>query len=125
METVILLMSGFLCKHFLVDFVLQTPFQYRNKGTYGHAGGLLHAGLHAVGTCVVLVGCGIPVLSAIVAGVIDGIIHYHIDWAKVNLNAYYGWSSTNSESFWWLLGFDQLLHQLTYVCLITFLLKGA
>ncbi len=44
METVILLMSGFLCTHFLVDFVLQTPFQYRNKGTYGHAGGLLHAG---------------------------------------------------------------------------------
>ena len=37
-------------KHFLFDFVFQTPYQLKNKGTYGHPGGLLHAGLHAAGS---------------------------------------------------------------------------
>lgn len=32
-------------KHFIVDFPLQAfPYQYQNKGTYGHPGGLLHSG---------------------------------------------------------------------------------
>ena len=32
-----------MVKHALADFYLQTPYQYLNKGTYGHPGGLLHA----------------------------------------------------------------------------------
>jgi len=34
-------------KHFFCDFVLQTPYQFLNKGIYGHPGGFIHAGLHA------------------------------------------------------------------------------
>jgi len=37
-------------KHFICDFPLQAnPWMYRNKGTYGHAGGLAHSALHGVG----------------------------------------------------------------------------
>ena len=42
-------------KHFAVDFLLQTRYQWENKGTYLHPGGLLHAGLHGLGTLAVCV----------------------------------------------------------------------
>ncbi len=106
-------------KHFVCDFPLQGPFQYKNKGTYGHPGGLLHAGIHMLGTIAVFAACGFtwtPDILLIV--VIEPLIHYHIDWAKMRLNAHFGWGPTTSERFWWLLGFDQLLHQLTYVWMI-------
>ena len=45
-----------LAKHFICDFVLQTPYQIRNKSIYGHPGGLLHAGIHAAATALVLLG---------------------------------------------------------------------
>ncbi len=35
-----------MVKHAVADFFLQTPYQYCNKGTYGHPGGFLHAGIH-------------------------------------------------------------------------------
>jgi hypothetical protein len=42
-------------KHFICDFPLQAfPWIYRNKGTYGHIGGLTHALLHGIGTFTVL-----------------------------------------------------------------------
>ena len=43
-----------LVKHFVCDFVVQTPYQIMNKGRYGHPGGLLHAGIHAAATGLVL-----------------------------------------------------------------------
>ena len=30
-------------KHFICDYPLQTAYQLRNKGTYGHPGGIIHA----------------------------------------------------------------------------------
>src|SRR5258706_6817236 len=40
----------FEVKHFVCDFMLQTAYQYRNKGIYGHPAGFVHAGLHAAGS---------------------------------------------------------------------------
>lgn len=37
-------------KHFIVDFPLQWEYQWKNKGTYGHPGGIIHAALHGIGT---------------------------------------------------------------------------
>ena len=51
-------------------------------------------------------------------GLIDMFIHYHIDWAKMNLNAKLGWGPTTHEQFWWLLGLDQFLHSLTYIGIV-------
>ncbi len=48
----------------------------------------------------------------------DCLVQYHIDWAKVRLNE--RWRLTPAtEKFWWLLGLDRLLHQLTYLALVT------
>lgn len=111
------LILGLLLKHFVVDFLLQTPFQYLNKGTYGHRGGILHAWLHWIGTFCVLQVCGVPFSMSAVMAFLDFVAHYHIDWAKVKLTKYFELTPTNSEKYWWLLGFDQLLHQLTYIAI--------
>jgi hypothetical protein len=103
-------------KHFLIDFPLQTKFQYSNKGTYGHPGGILHASLHGLGTYICIFWFA-PV-AAIYLALADMFVHYHIDWAKMNLNSKLGWSPTTHEQFWWLLGLDQYLHAVTYVVFV-------
>ena len=116
-QAIVLLLVFFGIKHFLVDFLLQKPYQYQNKGTYGHPGGLIHAGLHGVGTILSLwIFADLPWI--LLMAVFDVIVHYHVDWAKVNINRHFGWTATTHEEFWWLLGFDQLLHWLTYCAII-------
>jgi hypothetical protein len=103
-------------KHFIIDFPLQTKYQWSNKGTYLHPGGLLHSGLHGLATYFVFVSYA-PYASIFLA-LIDFVIHYHIDWAKMNLNQKMGWGPLTHEKFWWLLGLDQYLHALTYLGLV-------
>lgn len=116
------LLVAFLLKHFIVDFLLQRPYQYLNKGKYGHFGGVLHAILHGVGTYLILFTWFMfnPYISSvaemyILLAFVDSFIHYHVDWAKVNICKKYNLAPTNSEVYWWILGLDQLLHYLTYV----------
>ena len=106
-------------KHFICDFPLQaTPWMYRNKGMYMHLGGITHAGIHALGTLLVLT----PFLGtlAIMYAAIDMLVHYHIDWAKMCVGKRYDLQPNNSERFWILLGFDQLLHHITYFVMVYF-----
>ena len=105
-------------KHFVVDFPLQAnPYQYKNKGTYGHAGGILHSGLHGIATFLVL-SFFVPSYIAAWLSIADFTVHYHIDWAKMNLNKKTGWGPLTSEWFWIALGFDQYLHYLTYLAIV-------
>lgn len=108
-------------KHFIIDFPLQGPYQWKNKGTYGHLGGVLHAFLHLTGTFLV-VWYFTSFQMALGLAFLDGIIHYHIDWLKMSLNSRLGWTP-NDPQFWWLLGLDQLAHYLTYVLIIYFILN--
>ena len=122
----------FFLKHFIVDFPLQRwPYQWKNKGTWGHPGGVLHSGLHAVATfgCLMLLATfdvyGTAVapmarmnmlwLIAILLCLLEGFTHYVIDWAKMNINLYMDWHANTTEWFWHLLGLDQLLHYFTYL----------
>lgn len=106
-----------LSKHLLVDFPFQTSFQYLNKGTWLHLGGLLHSSLHGIGTLIILL-CFTNPLLAFALAVLDFVLHYLIDYCKVNINRKLGYSPVNSEQFWWLLGIDQWLHQLTYLAIV-------
>ena len=115
----ILILFLLFTKHFLIDFPAQTPYQWMNKGTYGHPGGLLHAGLHALGTLIVFLAVSASLEGALILALIDGILHYHIDWAKMRINAHYGWKADAHPEFWVLLGIDQYLHALTYLLLVT------
>lgn len=109
----------FQLKHFIFDWLYQPPWQYRNKGTYGHPGGIVHALQHFFPTYLILYFfAGLDMGLAGVLAFTEFLIHYHVDWAKMNLNQKLGWGPTTSEWFWRLTGFDQLLHQLTYVWLV-------
>jgi hypothetical protein len=111
-------------KHFVFDFILQTPYQLRNKGTYGHPGGILHSGLHVAGTLLAfLVITPSPWLGvAIVVG--EFVVHYHIDWAKEQIGRRLR-LKPDSGGFWTALGADQLLHHLTYVAITAILAANA
>ncbi len=106
-----------LTKHFIVDFPMQGPYQYKNKGTLGHPGGILHAGLHAIATAIILYWFAPAALAAALA-IADGVVHYFVDWAKWNVNARWKLKPDNSQHYWWLLGFDQWLHHLTYIAIV-------
>lgn len=105
------LITALIIKHFIIDFPLQTPFQWMNKGKYGHLGGLLHAVLHGFFTMVVFGYFGFE--NSGIYGLIDMFIHYHVDWTKMQFKY-----KPDNKYFWWLLGLDQMLHYLTYVGLV-------
>lgn len=100
-------------KHFIVDFVLQTSKQVAEKGTYGAPGGIEHSGQHAIATFLILFWfLGWPV--AIILGIIDGLLHYHIDWAKMNIGKKYNYTPED-RGYWFLIGLDQFAHSVTYL----------
>lgn len=112
----ILLITAFFLKHFLCDFPLQRwAYMFANKGTYGHPGGILHAAIHGIGTFIILAVFGLP---AIGFALLDALIHYHVDWAKMKIGKVYNLKPDNSEWYWHLLGLDQLIHALTYIMIV-------
>lgn len=112
----ILLITLLVIKHFVCDFVLQTGYMIKEKGTYGALGGIEHALFHAVGTLLVLV-VMMPhqVMLCVFCAGLDGIMHYHIDWVKCYLSQDY---SQSQPQYWWLFGADQMLHYLTYIIIL-------
>ncbi len=110
-------------KHTIADYFLQTSYQVRNKGSYGHPGGLIHAGIHALLTLPVfffLPPSSITLAVAIIAG--EFVVHYHLDWSKEQLTKRYELTQEN-PMFWNLFGLDQLCHLLTYVAIIAILVS--
>ena len=110
-------------KHTIADYFLQTPYQYLNKGTYGHPGGIIHAGFHALLTLpvfLILLPSSIALAIAIIVG--EFVVHYHLDWSKEQLVKRY--MLTHADAwFWHLFGLDQLGHMLTYVAIIAILVS--
>jgi uncharacterized protein DUF3307 len=114
-----------MLKHTAADFFLQTPYQYCNKGTYGHPGGLLHAGIHVALTPLVYLVIA-PVSLLLAAGIALGefAVHYHIDWTKEQVTRRLAYTPQTS-GFWHTLGVDQLLHGLTYLGIVAALVWAA
>lgn len=100
-------------KHWYVDFVNQTNVEVASKGIYGDGPGINHSAKQAIGTllAIVLV-VGTPYIAyAAVLAFVDFVLHYHIDWIKMN----YGNRDIRTPAFWNHLGLDQMAHQLTYI----------
>ncbi len=110
-------------KHFIFDYVLQTPFQFRNKGTYGHVGGVLHSSMQALGTLPAFLILPPGWLLGVIIVIGEFVIHYHVDWSKEQTLRRMKLTTTDAW-YWRIYGLDQLAHQLTYV-LIAGLLAGA
>ena len=111
-------------KNLVFDFIYQPPYMYENKGTFGHMGGIAHAGLHSIASIAVLAAAlvlaGAPVNEAVMGGLLllvvaEFVIHYLMDWWKMWWNARQGYRPDNSAKYWHWLGVDQYVHNLTYV----------
>ena len=120
--TILLLMTLLIAKHFIVDFIWQTPYQWQHKHIFGHPGGIIHSGLHLLvsWTSLGLI-FGFFTLSLITAVIIEFILHYFIDWSKMNFTIHFNIKPDN-PIFWHILGFDQMLHYLTYIWMIYYII---
>ena len=107
-------------KHVIADFILQSPYIIENRRIYGHPGGLLHVAIHAVGSLAALAIVGLPGLAAMLILILgEAITHYHIDWSKDNLVASLALTPKDA-GFWYAIGIDQGLHQLTYLAMAAY-----
>lgn len=120
---VLVLVAALQVKHFICDGPLQTRAMVEAKGHYGRLRGLLHAFIHAAGTAVVLAGFGFTASTALLLGLLDFAIHYHVDFTKENVVRKAGWTPSQAQ-FWWALSADQTAHQLTYL-LIAYIALGS
>ena len=103
-------------KHFICDGPLQTKAMVDGKSIYGNHLGLLHAGIHGLGSLAALAWFGLSWKMVFALAAVDMVVHYHIDFTKENIVKSRGWTVAMRE-FWWALSADQFLHQLTYLAL--------
>ncbi|MEL7114315.1 MAG: DUF3307 domain-containing protein [Pseudomonadota bacterium] len=117
MTQALVILLALQIKHLCADYLFQTDYMVAHKGTYRHPGGLLHAGLHAILTAIILGVAGVPM--ALVAGLsaAEFIAHYHIDWGKEQVSRRAA-LTPDKVNFWRAHGIDQMLHQVTYLALV-------
>ncbi|MBG1231283.1 DUF3307 domain-containing protein [Aestuariivirga litoralis] len=109
-----LLLILFQFKHFVADGPLQTKAMVDEKSRYGATLGIVHAGIHGILTIVVVMLVLHGWVWAVVLGLIDFAIHYHVDYVKERLVKYWGFTPADGP-FWWALSADQMMHHLTYI----------
>lgn len=120
LNQLLLVLLLFQIKHLVADFVLQSAYILNNRKVYGHPGGLLHVAIHLAGSLASLLVIGTNSQAVLILLLAEAVIHYHIDWFKDNLVAARSWTPKDAN-FWYLLGFDQFLHQITYLGMIYYL----
>ena len=111
-------------KHFICDGPLQTKAMVDGKSIYGNRLGLLHAGIHGLGTIVALAWFGLDWKLVFALAFADMALHYHIDFTKENIVRIKGWTIAVRE-FWWALAADQFLHHLTYLAIAAIIVSSA
>ena len=81
------LFALFTVKHIVADYILQFSWMIRDKGFYGEIGGIAHSGMHAFLTLFVLLlaNTGLHIILLTLLSILDGVIHYHVDWVKSNI----------------------------------------
>jgi hypothetical protein len=115
---ILLGLAYLLTKHALADYFLQSRYQWHNKGTYGHFGGLVHGALHALLTApvfLIIPGASLDLAALLLAA--EFLVHYHVDWLKEHIVRRRGWTAADA-GFWQAIGIDQLVHGLTYIAIV-------
>ena len=116
-DSIFILLALLFVKHWYIDFINQSSEEVAGKGTYGNAHGLMHSIKHGVATVLIFILFTNDFPYSVIIGLLDFILHYHIDWAKMNINK--RWNYTiDKPQFWAWLGADQLAHSLTYLGLV-------
>jgi len=113
-SSVLILICLLQIKHMFADYFLQTPRMLSGRGEYWHLGRAQHAGVHAIGSAIVLMIVGTPIWLILVLVVAEWVVHFNIDWGKARYSETKGYGPTQA-GYWRANGFDQALHHLTYV----------
>ena len=120
METLFLLLL-LQIKHWYADFVIQTYMQTVKKGVWLNPIGISHSLDHVWCSMVALLAFSflhlIPASVIIVITLLEGIIHYIIDYVTVK----YGCKDNTKPLFWNQFGMDQLAHQLCYLAMTAYI----
>lgn len=117
-DELFVLLSLLFVKHWYIDFVNQSEEEVKGKGIYGNLAGIGHSFKHGLATFIILSFFIQDLFLCMSLGVMDFVIHYHTDWAKMK----FGNRDITTKEFWAQLGLDQLVHSLTYVLIIWMLL---
>jgi hypothetical protein len=121
MEILILLLL-LQIKHCYADFYLQTYMQTVKKGVWMDPIGLSHTVDHIYSSLIVMLGFSLFVsinpISIIFVVAVESIIHYIVDFTKVK----YGCKDNTKPIFWTQFGLDQLVHEMTYLWMVWYLL---
>lgn len=122
LSTVSALLVAMAAKHWLIDFVGQTEWMARGKERVTGWGAPLagHAAAHALGTLAIAL---LYKPSLWWLGLADLVVHGLIDRAKAIVAHRTRFAMTDPR-FWWLMGFDQFLHQVTNIALVVALVLG-
>ena len=109
------LVLAFTLKHFVADFLLQTNWiaHGKERPTGWQLPFAVHILCHAVLTLAIALAIA-PRLWWL--SLVDLVIHACVDRTKSVVALRGGWGPGKLQ-FWWLLGFDQFLHQVTNVAL--------
>ena len=110
-------------KHCYADFVLQTYMQTVKKGVWMDPIGISHTLDHIYCSLIALLlfSLFVPLsaISILLVSLVEGIIHYLVDYAKVK----YGSKDNTKPIFWTQFGLDQLAHQATYLAMVAYLIS--
>lgn len=116
-DSIFIVLAALFVKHWYIDFVNQSMEEINGKGIYGNAYGIMHSLKHGIATFGIMWYFLSHWPLAIIIGFIDFVIHYHIDWAKQNINKHWNYTPENPK-FWYWFGADQLAHTITYLLLV-------
>jgi hypothetical protein len=105
----------FTFKHFVADFVMQTNWIARGKERV--EGWFAPLAVHVLGHAVLTLAIALAIAPRLWwLALVDLVIHATIDRAKSIVGHKGGWAM-GQGAFWWLMGFDQFLHQVTNIAL--------
>ena len=101
-----------MIKHFIIDLGVQQYLGQSGKHRYFSKLAHYHYLHHGLGTFVV---CWLllPVDIALLIGIVDWFVHWHIDFCKHHLNRAIG-AVPRTMRWWWTNVLDQCLHTATY-----------
>jgi len=130
------LLIFFQVKHFLADYLFQVQYEYLlqkfNPGWDFLLPLAVHAGVHAACTFMIVYLFTQSIQFSFEMAAIDLVIHFFADRLKAGPKYFGKWKAlTTSEYstasverkraniyFWWMLGFDQMIHHLTHYAII-------
>ncbi|SFM58463.1 Protein of unknown function [Shimia aestuarii] len=115
--TILLLFAALQIKHLVADFFLQNSKMIMGREKYWHVGRAQHAGIHVLMTAVIFALFGTDLTLILWIVLAEFVVHFHIDWAKARYSTSRA-LTPDQPMYWYAMGTDQALHQLTYIAMV-------